>query len=65
MKNGSLFWVFFKMFRICLGCAILATLLWNLVRRGEAAINWEIALVFAVVFGILLTWVKIRQVKQG
>ena len=39
----------------------IVTLLWNLIGHRESTIDWETSFRFAIIFGIIQTWVKSRQ----
>jgi hypothetical protein len=39
----------------------IVTFLWNLIGHGEGAVDWETSFRFAIIFGIILTWVKYRN----
>ena len=41
-------------------CAIV-TYLWNLTFHGVAVIDWETSFRFAIIFGILFTWMKVWE----
>jgi hypothetical protein len=45
-------------FAVTLVTVALVTFLWNLIGQGETTIVWETSFRFAIIFGIILTWVK-------
>jgi bisphosphoglycerate-dependent phosphoglycerate mutase len=45
--------------------AALVTFLWNLIRHGESTVDWETSLRFAIIFDIILTWAKSREIKEN
>lgn len=51
-------------FSVALVTVTLVTFLWNLIGHGESAVDWETSFRFAVIFGIILTWVKSRETKE-
>ena len=55
---------FVTVFAVVLVTVALVTFLWNLIGHGESTIDWETSLRFAIIFGIILTWVKSREVKE-
>jgi hypothetical protein len=55
---------FGTMFAVALVTVALVTFLWNLIGHGESAIDWETSFRFAIIFGIILTWVKSREIKE-
>jgi len=50
-------------FVVALVTVAMVTFLWNIIVRGASAIDWETSFRFAIIFGILLTWVKSRESK--
>jgi hypothetical protein len=44
--------------------AALVTFLWNLIGHGESTTDWETSFRFAIIFGIILTWLKARDIKE-
>jgi hypothetical protein len=55
---------FGTVFAVALVITAIVTLLWNLIGHGESTIDWETSFRFALIFGILLTWVKSREIKD-
>ena len=55
---------FVTVFAVALVTAALVTFLWNLIGHGESTIDWETSFRFAIIFGIILTWVKSREIKE-
>jgi hypothetical protein len=55
---------FGTVFAVTLVTNAIVTFLWNLIGHGESAIDWETSFRFAIIFGIILTWVKSRQNKE-
>jgi hypothetical protein len=55
---------FVTVFAVTLVTVALVTFLWNLIGHGESSIDWETSFRFAIIFGIILTWVKSRQNKE-
>jgi len=39
---------------ITLATSVIVTLLWNIIRNGAYAVDWETSFLFAVLLGILL-----------
>jgi len=56
---------FGTVFTVTLVTAALVTFLWNLIGHGQSAVDWETSFRFALMFGIILTWAKSRESKQG
>ncbi len=52
---------FVTVFAVALVTTAMVTLLWNIVGHGAGVIDWETALCFALIFGVILTWVKSRE----
>jgi hypothetical protein len=42
----------------------IVTFLWNIIGHGASAVDWETSFRFAIIFGIILTWVKSREIKE-
>ena len=55
---------FVTVFAVALVTVALVTLLWNLIGHGASVVDWEISFRFAIIFGIILTWVKSREIKE-
>ncbi len=55
---------FITVFAVTLVTVALVTFLWNLIGHGQSIIDWETSFRFAIIFGILLTWVKSRENKD-
>ena len=64
MNTKKLVVEFGIVFAVTLVTTAIVTFLWNLIGHGESAVDWETSLRFAVVFGIVLTWVKSREIKE-
>ena len=55
---------FGTVFAVALVITAIVTLLWNIIGHGESTIDWETSFRFALIFGILLTWVKSWEIKE-
>ena len=55
---------FVTVFAVALVTVALVTFLWNLIGHGASIIDWETSFRFAIIFGIILTWVKSRETKE-
>ena len=55
---------FEAMFAVALLTVALVTFLWNLIGHGKSIVDWETSFSFAIMFGIILTWVKSREIKE-
>jgi hypothetical protein len=55
---------FGTVFAVALVITAIVTFLWNLIGHGESSIDWETSFRFAIIFGIILTWVKSRETKE-
>ena len=56
---------FVTAFAVTLIVAAIVSLLGNLVVHGASAIDWETSFRFAIVFGIILSWIETRRSKAG
>lgn len=55
---------FGTVFAVTLVIVALVTFLWSLIGHGESTVNWRTSFTFAILFGILLTWTKSREIKE-
>jgi hypothetical protein len=55
---------FVTVFAVALVTTAIVTFLWNIIGHGESTIDWETSFRFAIIFGIILTWVKSREIKD-
>jgi hypothetical protein len=55
---------FVTVFAVALVTAAIVTLLWNIIVHAEGIIDWETSFLFALLFGIIQTWVKSREIKE-
>jgi hypothetical protein len=56
---------FATIFAVALVTVALVTFLWNLIGHGESTIDWETSFRFAIIFGIILTWINLRETKEN
>ena len=47
-------------FAVTLIASVIVSLLWSLFVHGAIAVDWETSVRFAVLFGIVLSWIDIR-----
>jgi hypothetical protein len=55
---------FGAVFAVALVTVALVTFLWNIIGHGASAIDWETSFRLAIIFGIILTWAKSREIKD-
>ncbi len=55
---------FVTVFAVSLIVSVIVTLLWNLIVHGTSTIDWETSFRFAILFGILLSWMETRRSKE-
>jgi hypothetical protein len=55
---------FVTVFAVTLVTTAIVTFLWNIIGHGESTLDWETSFRFAIIFGIILTWVKSREIKE-
>ena len=55
---------FITVFAVALVTAGIVTLLWNIIVHAEGIIEWETSFLFAILFGIIQTWLKSRDMKE-
>lgn len=51
-------------FGIVLVVSVMATSLWNLSVHGTSIVDWQTSFCFALIFGVLLTWLQ-KQKSKG
>jgi hypothetical protein len=56
---------FGTVFAVALVISAIVTLLWNIFGHGAWMIDWQTSFQFAIIFGIILTWVKSREIKEN
>jgi hypothetical protein len=54
---------FVTVFVVPLVTVALVTFLWNFIGHEQSTVNWETSFRFAILFGIVLTWTKMREIK--
>ena len=64
MKIKKLVVEFVTVFAVALVTVAMVTFLWNIIGHGESTIDWETSFRFAIMFGIILTWAKSREIKE-
>jgi len=55
---------FGTVFAVALVTTAVVTFLWNIIGHGASTMDWETSFRFAIIFGIILTWVKSREIKE-
>ncbi len=55
---------FVIVFAVALVTVAMVTFLWNFIGHGESSVDWETSFRFAVMFGIILTCAKSREIKD-
>jgi len=65
MNIKKLITEYITVFALTLVTVASVTFLWNIIGHGESTIDWEISFRFAIAFGITLTWVKSREIKEN
>ena len=55
---------FSTVFAVALVTVAMVTFLWNFIGHGESNVDWETSFRFAIIFGIILTWAKSREIKD-
>jgi hypothetical protein len=51
-------------FAVSLIVSVIVTLLWNLIVHGASTIDWEASFRFAILFGIIFSWIETRRGKE-
>ena len=55
---------FVTVFAVSLIVSVIVTLLWNLIVHGASTVDWEASFGFAILFGIILSWIEARRSKE-
>ena len=55
---------FVTVFALALVTVALGTLLWNFIGHGESSVDWQTSFSFAITFGIILIWARLREIKD-
>jgi hypothetical protein len=55
---------FVTVFAVSLIVSVIVTLLWNLIVHGASTIDWEASFRFAILFGIIFSWIETRRGKE-
>jgi hypothetical protein len=55
---------FVSSFLLVLVVASIVTYLWNLIFHAAGAVDWETSFRLAIIFGIVLPWIKARERKE-
>jgi len=64
MNIKRLFGVFVIVFAVTLTVTAIVTLLWNLVFLSASTIDWATSFRFAIVFGIIFSWIETRSATR-
>ena len=51
-------------FAVTLVTVAIVTFLWNFIGHGTSSVDWDTAFRFAIIFGIILTWMKSREIQE-
>ena len=54
---------FVTTFAAALATAVLVTYLWSRIGYGKTSVDWETSFTLAILFGVILTWTKSREIK--
>jgi hypothetical protein len=63
MKTKNRIVPFFVISGVSFAVTAIVTFLWNFAFHGACAVDWETSFRFAVIFGIVLTWMETRSKK--
>ena len=65
MNIKKLITEYITVFALTLVTVASVTFLWNIIGYGESTIDWETSFRFALMFGIIFTWEKSREIKEN
>ena len=51
-------------FALFLVVTVIVTFLYSLIAHGTGVIDWETSFRFAIIFGIVLPWIRARESKE-
>jgi hypothetical protein len=55
---------FVTVFTVTLVVSAIVTFLWSLIVHGAGTIDWETSFLFAILFGIIFSWIETRKSKE-
>jgi hypothetical protein len=55
---------FVTVFAVSLIVFVIVDLLWNLIVHRASTIDWEAPFRFAIIFGIIFSWIETRRSKE-
>ena len=64
MNIKELFIDFVTVFVVTLVVVAIVSYLWSLIAHGVGAFDWETSFRFAVIFGIIFSWMGARKRKK-
>lgn len=64
MNIKALLIEFVTVFAVALVVTAIVTLLWNLIFHGTTTIDWETSFRFAIVLGVVLSWIETRGKRK-
>jgi hypothetical protein len=56
---------FVTVFAVAVIVTGIVTLLWNLIFHGASTLDWETSFRFAIVFGIIFSWIETRRARRN
>jgi len=64
MNIKKLLVTFVGIFVLALVVTAITTYLYSLIAHGAGVIDWETSFRFAIIFGIMFTWMEVRERKK-
>jgi hypothetical protein len=61
LKKKSWIYDFLTIFVVTLVAANVVTVMWNLIFHNSVKVDWETSFRFAIIFGIVFTWMGRRK----
>jgi hypothetical protein len=52
---------FASVFAVSLIVSVVVSVLWNLIVHGTSTIDWETSFRYAILFGIVFSWIEARR----
>jgi hypothetical protein len=62
---GSILKTFVLTFVVTFVVATVVNYLWNLIGHGAGIVEWRVPFTFAIILGIVLTWISVREARQN
>jgi len=65
MNIKQIFVYFIGLFALIFVVSAIVTFLYSFIVHGIGIVDWETAFCLAIILGIVLTWMNVREKKKG